>query len=124
MKKTPLIFAAIIFALGLLAAVFALNLSTDTGQETTDDINLAAEGKALVQEHCARCHAVDKDDEGKLPEAPPFRSFASKWPLESLEESLAEGIVTGHPDMPVFQFEPRQIAALIEHLHEISDKPE
>jgi mono/diheme cytochrome c family protein len=84
------------------------------------DTDLAAAGKALVQKYCARCHAVDKNDTSKLPLAPPFRDFARKWPVESLEEALAEGIVTGHPDMPVVEFEPDQIAAIIEHLHEIS----
>ena len=54
---------------------------------------------------------------------PAFRTFAAKWPVESLEEALAEGIVTGHPDMPVFQFEPDQIAALLEHLTAIADAP-
>jgi hypothetical protein len=29
--------------------------------------------------------------------------------VETLEEALAEGIVTGHPSMPQFQFEPDQI---------------
>jgi cytochrome c len=101
--------------------IFALSLSV--GHVLADDKNIAIEGKALALKHCARCHAVDKDDVSTLPVAPPFRTFASKWPLESLEEALAEGIVTGHPGMPVYQFEPDQIAGLIEHLHEISDKP-
>jgi hypothetical protein len=33
--------------------------------------------------------------------------------VETLEEALAEGIVTGHPSMPQFQFEPDQINDLI-----------
>jgi mono/diheme cytochrome c family protein len=104
----------------LAASIIALGFSAVQGH--ADEKNLAAEGRVLAQKHCARCHAVDKDDQSTLPGAPPLRSFASKWPLESLEEAFAEGIVTGHPDMPVFQFEPPQIAALIEYLHEISDK--
>jgi mono/diheme cytochrome c family protein len=107
---------------GLLAS-FILALGLSAVQGNADEKNLAAEGKALAGKYCARCHAVDRDDKSTLAIAPPFRTFASKWPLESLEEALAEGIVTGHPGMPVFQFEPDQIAALIEHLHEISDKP-
>lgn len=105
-----------------LFAAFVIALSLSAGQGNAGDKNLAAQGRELAKKHCARCHAVDKNDQSKLPLAPPFRTFASKWPLESLEEALAEGIVTGHPDMPVFQFEPSQIAALMEHLHEISDK--
>ena len=80
----------------------------------------AAAGLAMAQKLCARCHAVDAQGESPHKEAPPFRTFAEKWPLENLEESLAEGIVTGHPDMPAFVFEPQDIDALIEHLHSLT----
>ncbi|MDA7947669.1 MAG: cytochrome c [Hyphomicrobiaceae bacterium] len=106
---------------GLVAATVLTGLSAGVARAQEKD--LAAEGRALALQHCARCHAVDRSDVSKLPIAPPFRTFAAKWPVESLEEALAEGIVTGHPDMPVFQFEPEQIAALLEHLTEIAEKP-
>jgi mono/diheme cytochrome c family protein len=77
-------------------------------------------GEAFVEERCARCHAVGREGESPLPIAPPLRTLASKYPLEALEESLAEGIVTGHPDMPEFQLAPGQIADLIAWLDEIS----
>ncbi len=77
----------------------------------------AADGLKLARQHCERCHAVADEPQSPHEDAPAFRSFASKWPLENLEEALAEGIVTGHPDMPAFVFEPREIDALIEHLH-------
>ena len=77
-------------------------------------------GRALAEKNCARCHAVGRSDPSPLAIAPPMRDFARKWPLEWLEEALAEGIVTGHPDMPVFQFEPEDIAALLTFLDEIS----
>ena len=105
---------------GLLAAsIIATGLSIVPGHAV--EHNLEAEGKALAEKLCARCHAVGRDDVSPLALAPPFRTLASKWPLESLEEALGEGIVTRHPEMPVFQFEPAQIAAFIEYLHEISD---
>lgn len=31
-------------------------------------------------------------------------------------EALAEGIVTGHPDMPAFTFSPTQIGAIIAYI--------
>jgi len=105
-------------ALILATSVFALSLSAGFGYP--GEINPAIEGRALAEKLCARCHAVGRDDASPLRLAPPFRTLASKWPLESLEEALAEGIVTGHPEMPVFQFEPAQIVAFIEYLHEIS----
>ena len=105
-----------------LMTVFLIVLGLSAGYGNADESDLAAKGKMLAEKYCVRCHAVDRDDKSTLLIAPPFRTFASKWPLESLEEALAEGIITGHPGMPVFQFEPDQIAALMEHLHEISQK--
>lgn len=78
----------------------------------------------LAEKYCARCHAVRSTGDSPHKDAPPFRTFASKWPLENLEEALAEGIVTGHPDMPAFAFEPKDIDALIEHLHNLAQGSE
>lgn len=80
----------------------------------------AQKGKAFVEERCARCHAVGREGESRLPIAPPLRTLASKYPLDSLEESLAEGIVTGHANMPEFELDPDQISDLIAWLDEIS----
>ena len=32
---------------------------------------------------------------------------SARYPIEDLAESLAEGIVSGHPDMPIFVFSPQ-----------------
>ena len=41
-------------------------------------------------------------------QAPPFRDVVERYPVEDLEELLAEGIVSGNPDMPEFTFEPKR----------------
>jgi hypothetical protein len=43
--------------------------------------------------------------------APPFGDLSKRYPIENLAEAFAEGIVTGHPAMPRFTFEPREIGA-------------
>jgi hypothetical protein len=48
--------------------------------------------------------------------APPFRTLHLHYNVEDLAESLAEGILVGHPSMPVFRFDPDQIANLIAYL--------
>lgn len=78
-------------------------------------------GRAIAKKSCAGCHAIGRTGASPLAGAPPFREFARKWPLESLEEALAEGIVTAHPDMPEFQFGSAEITALIAYLDEIAD---
>ena len=73
-------------------------------------------GRQIAERHCARCHAIGRQGESTHKEAPPFRTFGENWPIESLEEALAEGIVVGHPDMPEFVFEPDEISDLLAYL--------
>lgn len=70
-------------------------------------------GLTFVRANCARCHAIDKLSPSPLRIAPPFRTLHLKYPVENLEESLAEGIVVGHPSMPEFRLDPGQIADVI-----------
>ncbi len=80
-------------------------------------------GHMLVQDNCARCHAIEATGDSPNPDAPPMRTFASKWPLENLEEALAEGIVVGHEgmEMPEFVFEPEQISDILAYLGAIGE---
>lgn len=66
-------------------------------------------GRAIAQANCSRCHAIGRDGDSPLAAAPAFRTLHTKYPLENLEEPLAEGIVTGHADMPEFRLDPDQI---------------
>ncbi|GAA3845275.1 cytochrome c [[Pseudomonas] carboxydohydrogena] len=73
-------------------------------------------GRAFAQTNCARCHSIDRHTQSPLAIAPPFRTLHTKYPIESLAESLAEGIDTGHPTMPMFTLEPDQINDLLAFL--------
>jgi mono/diheme cytochrome c family protein len=73
-------------------------------------------GLAFARIHCAQCHAIDKFSESPLKIAPPFRTLHLKYPVENLEEALAEGISTDHPSMPEFRLEVDQIADFIAFL--------
>jgi cytochrome c len=73
-------------------------------------------GKTFAVTHCARCHSVDNVTRSPLKIAPPFRTLHLRYPVEDLAEALAEGIETGHPNMPVFQLEPDQINDLLSYL--------
>lgn len=76
------------------------------------------EGAVLVQENCARCHGVTAEDYSLNPRAIPFRFLGRLYPIESLEEALAEGIMVGH-DMPEFVLEHDEVLALIAYLDSI-----
>jgi mono/diheme cytochrome c family protein len=73
-------------------------------------------GKNFVRTNCSGCHAIDKVSPSPLTIAPPFRDLHRKYPIESLQESLAEGIYTGHPTMPTFRLDPDQINDVLSYL--------
>ena len=62
-------------------------------------------GEELLTRSCASCHAVGRTGESPNKVAPPFRTLGRRYPIESLEEALGEGILSGHPDMPEFTFD-------------------
>jgi cytochrome c len=84
-------------------------------------IQPVAHGRALVAENCAACHSIETTGDSPHPDAPPFRTLSRNYPVSALEEALAEGIVTGHPDMPEFSAEPRQVADIIAFLESIQE---
>lgn len=78
-------------------------------------------GHALLRENCARCHAIEATGTSPLPGAPAFRTLHERYPLENLEEALAEGIITGHPEMPELAFEPDDIGDIIAYMKSLGD---
>jgi cytochrome c len=73
-------------------------------------------GRAFALNNCAKCHSIDRVTRSPLKIAPPFRTLHERYPIETLAEALAEGIVTGHPTMPEFQLDPDQINDLLAYL--------
>ncbi|MDQ0316136.1 c-type cytochrome [Amorphus orientalis] len=78
-----------------------------------------AEGRALAIGNCGGCHATGLEDESPLAEAPPFRTLGWNYPVRYLQESLAEGIVTGHDDMPEVAWDPGTIGVFLAYLESI-----
>jgi len=73
-------------------------------------------GAEFARANCARCHSIEHSGSSPFSPAPPFRTLHEKYPVESLEEALAEGIFTGHPAMPEFVLEPEHIGDFIAFL--------
>jgi cytochrome c len=93
-----------------------LGLQTATAQSQVDQ---AQRGYTFAQTRCASCHAIGPVGESPVKSAPPLRTLHRRYPVENLAESLAEGIVTGHPGMPQFQLDVSQIADLIAYLKQL-----
>ncbi|HVZ52326.1 MAG TPA: cytochrome c [Pseudolabrys sp.] len=76
----------------------------------------ARHGRALVQEFCARCHAIGVTGKSPHVGAPPFRTLGRSFDLDELPRRLERGISSGHPDMPEFKFsdqDARDVAAYL-----------
>ena len=99
------------YCLVATAALMAMiELST---AQTAPDVQ---RGRVLAQTYCSGCHAIYKVGPSPLTIAPPFRELHNRYPVENLEEALVEGIVSGHPSMPEFTFDPDQASNLIAYL--------
>ncbi len=104
-------FAAVAAALLLATAFRSTGAATDQDQ--------LKRGEELLQRDCARCHAIGRRGASPRKDAPAFRTLGQRYPIESLEESLAEGIMSGHPDMPEFAFDAEDVGAIIVYLKSI-----
>ena len=73
-------------------------------------------GQAFAQANCSRCHSIDRAGRSPRTAAPPFRILHKQYPVETLEDALAEGLSTGHPRMPEFRLDPGQVGDFISFL--------
>lgn len=78
-----------------------------------------AEGLKIARDACSPCHAIGATGASPKAEAPAFRDLGRKYPVEALEEALAEGVVVGHPGMPEVKMNEREIAAFVAWLKTI-----
>jgi cytochrome c len=97
---------------GALAAFVFLSFGAASAQAQEPAL---PRGLAFVRNNCARCHSIDKvsltaRDRAAVPRSP------QTLPIESLQGALAEGIQTGHQNMPEFRLQPDQIGDVIAYL--------
>lgn len=106
----------------VLAAVFAgaMLVSSIAALAAPDASQIS--GAAILEKNCARCHAIGATGDSPHSEAPPFRDVVKRYPPENLEESLAEGIVSGHAEMPEFTFSSEEVSAIVGYLNDLKDQ--
>lgn len=80
-----------------------------------------AAGQRMAEEQCGTCHAVARDTQSPMRNAPPFSYLGRNYPVSSLAEALAEGMITGHDGMPEWQLEPAQIRGLLGYIQSVQD---
>jgi len=103
-------------ARGLTAAFLVSVFQLPGAWAQPDDAGLAEKGRLIVEKQCGRCHQTGATGASPLAIAPPFHELTQRYPPESLEEALGEGLATGHADMPEFVFEPDDVSAIVTYL--------
>ena len=81
----------------------------------------AQRGQALLEEHCARCHAIEKTGNSPNPVAPAFRTLSRSFDLDLFQGQLQRGLIAGHPDMPEFKFSEADARAVAAYLRSIQE---
>ncbi|HWP27058.1 MAG TPA: cytochrome c [Xanthobacteraceae bacterium] len=103
--------------LAIFACLAALAAASVAQPAAAQGLSPAAQrGLTLIRAHCAGCHAIDQVSESPLKIAPPFRTLHTKYPIETLRLPLREGVVTGHPTMPVFRLDSDQVEDILAYL--------
>jgi cytochrome c len=105
-------------ARGLIAGV--LLLCVPAMSNAADSSKLAARGKAILQEKCGRCHAVEAVGESPLKIAPPMRDIYARFPPRELQEELLEGKVSRHKAMPQIEFSHEDVGAIMAYLYALA----
>ena len=78
-------------------------------------------GRVLLNDNCARCHAIGKTGRSPHEAAPPFRVLGRSFNLDHFARDLQRGLMPGHPDMPAFKFDKQDARAVAAYLRDIQE---
>ena len=99
-----------------LAILFCLPTTSDAAQRG----KLEARGKAILQEKCARCHAIGAVGASPLKQAPPMRTIYARFQPRELQAELTEGMVSKHRAMPQIEFSDEDVNAIMNYLYALA----
>ena len=112
LKRTTRIVATLSLAFLAVPAGSATGKPDEAGQ---------ADGKALLESRCGRCHAIEAAGKSPLRSAPPLRHVYRRYPIEQLAFELSEGMGSRHKGMPQIQFSTEQVEQILDYLNSIAD---
>lgn len=110
---------ALLIDRSLVGAAEGLTRLKAGGGLGAESSRLVTEGKALVEQHCARCHAVGGSGVSPKAGAPEFRSIARRHPVQALREPLTRGIAAPHDEMPKFALGDTDIDRIVAYINSL-----
>ena len=79
-------------------------------------------GKAMLQQLCARCHSIGRTGSSPNRQAPPFRTFSeTKLYDGDFLERLQHGYSSIHPSMPTFRFNREDAQEVVNYMKSIQE---
>ncbi|QWG24979.1 cytochrome c [Bradyrhizobium sediminis] len=88
--------------------------------EAADSSGLSSRGKAILQQNCGRCHAIEAAGESPLKQAPPMRDIYARFAPRELQAELREGMVSRHRAMPQIDFSDEDVDAILAYLYALA----
>lgn len=73
-------------------------------------------GRAVAAQNCARCHAIELNDERPHAIVIPFRELHIRFPIEMLVDAQTTGVISGHDEMPMFELPHGDLTALLAYI--------
>jgi len=89
------------------------------GELAAESSRLVAQGRKLVEAHCARCHAIERAGESPNPSAPRFVSLHERHPMLALREPLTRGIAAPHDEMPDFDLRDADVDTIVAYINSL-----
>ena len=105
---------------GRAPAIFAFLSLLTASVDATDSSELSTRGKAILQQKCGRCHAVEAAGDIPLNIAPPMRDIYSRFAPRELKAELLEGMVSRHKEMPQIEFSEEDVDAILAYLYSLA----
>jgi mono/diheme cytochrome c family protein len=68
---------------------------------------------------CSQCHAIGESGSSPDSAAPAFRALNRRLDLDTFTNRMREGLIVGHPDMPMFRFAREDARALTAYLRSV-----
>ena len=102
----------------VLAGLATLSLSA---LARAQEVSITA-GRELAVARCGGCHAVDRTGESPNPRSPRFRDLGARFPFDGLREALMQGMIVGHPQMPIIHLTQAESGDLVAYLRGLQER--
>ncbi len=107
----------------MVAVAAPLRAADDGGEITRATLE---KGRAIAEADCSPCHAVGLTDESptRVNANTAFRMLHERYPIPMLEEAAKTGSISGHDEMPGFDYSLENARALLAYIDSLApDKP-